>query len=383
MMDSGFTLPGFDSAAFLRDHWQRQPLLLRNPWGAWHNPLEPDELAGLACEPQVESRLVVQSAGEWTLENGPLAEDRFATLGRDPWTLLVQAVDHYVPPVADLVEPFRFIPNWRIDDVMISYATQGGGVGAHFDRYDVFLIQGLGTRRWQLGAMCGDDTPQIISGGLRQLAEFDPVAEWVLEPGDVLYVPPGIAHNGVALSDDCMTYSVGFRAPSQAELLSGWADAVIDGLSDDRRYTDAVLDPAANPGEIPAEALARLHALAVAGLQDSAGFARWFGGYATAPKNPEIDWRPEEPFADGEVADALAQGDTLIRNPASRFAFVREGDGVTLFVDGEAYPCSGPLAAFAKTLCAAPTVPAGAVDSAAHDLIRDLLNTGALAFEDT
>ncbi|WP_414719725.1 JmjC domain-containing protein [Tsuneonella suprasediminis] len=376
-------LPGFDVDAFLRDHWQRKPLLIRNPWGEWHNPLEPDELAGLACEPHIESRLITLESEDWNLENGPLPEDRFARLGRAPWTLLVQAVDHYVPEVAALVEPFRFIPNWRIDDVMVSYAVAGGGVGAHFDQYDVFLIQGLGTRRWQLGELCDGDTPLLAHDGLRLLAEFDPVEDWVLEPGDILYVPPRVAHKGVALSDDCMTYSVGFRAPSRCELIAGWSDNMLDEIDDDDRYTDTVLDPAANPGEIPAEALARLHALATEGLRDSAGFARWFGGYATAPKNPEIDWQPEEPQSAQDVADALAQGCALIRNPASRFAFVRETDGVMLFVDGEDYPCDGPVATFAETLCAASRVSAAAVDDTARELVLDLLNQGALAFEET
>ena len=141
----------FDVAAFLENHWQKRPLLIRNPWAAWANPLEPDELAGLACEEGVESRLIIHAGGKPSLERGPFAEDRFATLGKEPWTLLVQAVDHYVPDVAALIAPFRFVPDWRIDDVMVSYANDGGGVGPHYDQYDVFLIQGLGRRRWRVG----------------------------------------------------------------------------------------------------------------------------------------------------------------------------------------------------------------------------------------
>src|SRR6478736_9890424 len=150
-------LSQFDPERFLREHWQKAPLLIRNPWTSWSNPLEPDELAGLACESDVESRLVTQSPDTWDLEHGPLAESRFARLGSRPWTLLVQAVDHHVPALAALLAAFRFIPNWRIDDVMVSYAVDGGGVGAHFDQYDVFLVQGLGRRRWQVGARCDRD----------------------------------------------------------------------------------------------------------------------------------------------------------------------------------------------------------------------------------
>ena len=152
----------FDPQRFLDETWQRRPLLIREAWTDWSNPLEPDELAGLACEAEVESRLVRHTApGQWELEEGPFAPDRFARLGDCPWTLLVQAVDHHVPQVAELIEPFRFIPDWRIDDVMVSYASDGGGVGPHFDQYDVFLVQGLGRRRWRVGNRCDDSAPLL------------------------------------------------------------------------------------------------------------------------------------------------------------------------------------------------------------------------------
>nr|MBP6556649.1 cupin domain-containing protein [Novosphingobium sp.] len=144
----------FDSAAFLRDCWQKRPALIRAPWKAWVNPIAPDELAGLACEEGVEARLITHDAERIAAEHGPFAEARFSRLGKTPWTLLVQAVDHHVPEVAALLSAFRFVPNWRIDDVMVSIASDGGGVGPHFDQYDVFLIQGLGRRRWQVGAKC-------------------------------------------------------------------------------------------------------------------------------------------------------------------------------------------------------------------------------------
>ncbi|MEK6638011.1 MAG: cupin domain-containing protein, partial [Pseudomonadota bacterium] len=142
-------LTQFDPEIFLRDYWQKKPLLIKNAWDVWENPLDPDELAGLACEDGVESRLIMQADNRLKVEHGPVPEKRFSKLGKVPWTLLVQAVDIHVPEVAALIPPFRFIPNWRIDDVMVSYATDGGGVGPHFDQYDVFLIQGLGQRRWQ------------------------------------------------------------------------------------------------------------------------------------------------------------------------------------------------------------------------------------------
>ena len=183
-------LTNFDIDSFLRDYWQQKPLLIRGPWEAWRNPLDPDELAGLACEAQIESRLVVGGEGKWAVEHGPFGEVRFAKLGMEPWTLLVQAVDHHIPEVAALLAPFRFIPNWRIDDVMVSYATDGGGVGPHYDQYDVFLIQGPGQRRWRVGQHCNANSALLPHEDLRLLADFEATDEYLLEPGDILYIPP-------------------------------------------------------------------------------------------------------------------------------------------------------------------------------------------------
>lgn len=373
----------FDVAVFLRDTWQQRPLLVRGAFRDWTNPLEPDELAGLACEESVESRLVQQpAAGVWELENGPFETTRFARMGDKPWTLLVQAVDHHVPAVAELIEPFRFIPDWRIDDVMVSYAVDRAGVGPHFDQYDVFLVQGLGRRLWRVGRRCDDTAPLLPHDGLRLLAEFEPHAEWVLEPGDMLYVPPGFAHDGVALGDDCMTYSVGFRAPSRGDLVSAWADEVLDTLTEDDRYTDPDLTTRAHPGEISTEALTRLHEMAVGVLADRTAFAAWFGRYITEPKDDGLDWSPDAPVSAAGLSSARAAV-TLDRNPASRFAFTRHGeDTLTLFVDGASYMCTGMVADIAGRLCAGPTCVVEADELAVAEvagLLADLVNRGALA----
>lgn len=378
-------LRAFDTAAFLRDTWQKRPILIRNPWAAWANPLEPDELAGLACEPDVESRLVECRASGRVLEHGPLPEDRFSQLGADPWTLLVQAVDQHVPDVAALIEPFRFIPDWRIDDVMVSYATDGGGVGPHFDQYDVFLIQGLGQRRWRVDARCDEAAVLAPHDDLRLLATFEPTDEWVLEPGDILYLPPGFAHDGVAVGDDCMTYSIGFRAPSRSELIASWCDDVLADLTDDDRYADPELPLQDNPGEITADALARLHAMVMEKLQDRDAFARTFGRHATTPRYPEADWRPDEPLSAADLR-AMASGESveLCRNPASRFSFVtRSAQDVLLFVDGQCFTCADEAADFARALCAGhvPDLEA-AMPDAVLDLVATLYNQGSLGIAD-
>lgn len=266
----------FDPAEFLAEYWQKKPCLIRNPWEAWKNPLPPDELAGLACEDDVESRLIVRTTDDWSLEHGPVSENRFGTLGANPWTLLVQGVDRLLPEVAAILEPFRFIPDWRIDDVMVSYASDGGGVGPHFDNYDVFLVQGLGRRRWRVGGPCDASTPLRAHDDLRLLADFVPTDDWILEPGDMLYVPPGVAHEGTAVGDDCMTYSVGFRAPSRGELISHWCDHLLDRLEDDDRYTDPDLTPQADPTVVSEAAIDRLYAMIIETVGDRDAFGRWF-----------------------------------------------------------------------------------------------------------
>ncbi|WP_313807203.1 cupin domain-containing protein [Sphingobium sp.] len=374
-----------DFDGFLRDYWQKRPVLIRNPWGNWVNPLSPDELAGLACEDGVESRLIEQARDGWGLAHGPFDATRYERLGKQPWTLLVQAVDHHVPEVAALIERFRFIPNWRIDDVMVSYAADQGGVGPHFDQYDVFLLQGLGRRRWRVGARCDQSTPLRPHDDLRLLAQFEPTGEWVLEPGDILYVPPGFPHDGVAIGDDCMTYSIGFRAPSRSELIADWCDHLVEGMQDDDRYGDPDLQAQDNPGEISAPALARLHAMIMEKMQDRDAFARWFGEYNSTRKYPDIDWQPDEPIDSAGLADLLAAAIPLRRNPASRFSFIRQSDGsVLLFVDGQSFACSGETALLAEQICAAGHVrlaPALIRSAAASGLLATLVNQGSVAFE--
>jgi 50S ribosomal protein L16 3-hydroxylase len=378
-------LERFDTRLFLSDYWQKAPLLIRNPWSAWANPLAPDELAGLACEEEVESRLVLPTADTWTLEHGPFAEQRFARLGDRPWTLLVQSVDQFVPEVAALLHPFRFLPNWRIDDVMVSYATDGGGVGPHFDHYDVFLIQGLGSRRWRIGPRCDASTTLRPHDDLRLLPAFEASDEWVLDPGDILYVPPGVAHEGVAVGHDCMTYSVGFRAPSASELIAGWSEHALERLEQDPRYSDPDLREQPNPGEIGAGAIERLHDMVVAKMLDRDDFARWFGEHNSSPKYPDLDRAREEPVSMNEVRQSVAQSLPLRRTPGSRLSFIRRDAGsVLLFADGTSFDCGGETARLAEEICARACLridPDLANSDAAMTLLAELLNQGSLELD--
>lgn len=372
----------FDPAHFLAEHWQRRPLLIRNAFVAWENPLEPEELAGLACEEEVESRLIIESAqsGELSLEKGPIAESRFPKLPQSHWTLLVQAVDQWVPEVAALIEPFRFLPDWRIDDVMVSYAADKGGVGPHFDQYDVFLVQGLGRRRWHVGQRCDNRSPLLPHPQLRLLEQFHSEQEWLLEAGDILYVPPGLAHWGIAEGSGCMTYSVGFRAPGRADLLGNWCDQVLSTLDDDDRYRDGPLTVTDNPGEIDAAALRRLQQMALERLADPEAFARWFGGFATERRYPQQE-PPEQPLSGAELGQRLAR-EPLYRHPAGRLAFIHQADGVLLFADGQCYEAPGGLGPLAQQLCADQGLAPRPVDAAASQWLCRLYNDGVLVFDE-
>ncbi|HRN60119.1 MAG TPA: cupin domain-containing protein, partial [Chiayiivirga sp.] len=230
---------GIPPAAFLRDYWQKHPLLVRGAFPGFTSPISPDDLAGLSCEEGTLGRLIVHRArgDRWQVHSGPFPEDIFASLPERDWTLLVQDVDKWDPDVAALLQHFAFLPRWRIDDVMVSFAAPEGSVGAHVDQYDVFLIQGLGQRRWMIDA--GPNPPQAFRKGveLKLLQHFTPTHDWVLEPGDMLYLPPGVPHHGVAL-DACLTLSVGMRAPSRGELLVDLAETLAERLPETPRYAD-------------------------------------------------------------------------------------------------------------------------------------------------
>ena len=233
---------------FLAEYWQQKPLFCPQAFPDFKPPLTPDELAGLAMEPNAESRMVWQHAGSWQQQGGPFSEDAFHK--PDPWTLLVHGVDHWHSGVSALRQALQVIPRWRFDDIMVSYATDGAGVGPHFDQYDVFLLQGAGQRRWKIGPKCDANTPTVSESELLLINEFEPTETFLLQPGDVLYVPPGFAHWGEAVGES-MTYSLGFRAPRVTDLIARLSDTVIDRLEDELLLEDGdsmKIQP--RPGEI-------------------------------------------------------------------------------------------------------------------------------------
>ncbi|MDZ3991260.1 cupin domain-containing protein [Pseudomonas sp. Teo4] len=376
-------LGGISAREFMRDYWQKKPLLVRQAFPDFESPIDPDELAGLALEEEVESRIVLEhGAHPWELRRGPFEEETFAELPEKDWTLLVQAVDQFVPEVAELLEHFRFLPSWRIDDVMISFATPGGSVGPHFDNYDVFLLQGVGKRNWKVGQMCNSESPLLPHADLRILAEFEQSGEWTLEPGDMLYLPPRLAHYGVAV-DDCLTYSVGFRAPSAAEVLTHFTDFLGQFLPDEERYSDADAQPASDPHQIQHDALDRLKALLDKHMGDKDLLLTWFGQFMTEPRYPEQVVGEE--LSEEELIEALEDGAILIRNPSARMAWSELGDDLMLFASGRSCPLPAKLRELLKLVCAADALHIDNLGEWLQDedglmLVQQLVKQGSLGF---
>ncbi|QGW78321.1 cupin domain-containing protein [Pseudomonas alkylphenolica] len=376
-------LGGLTAREFMRDYWQKKPLLVRQAFTDFESPIDADELAGLALEEEVESRLVIEHGERpWEMRRGPFEEDTFSTLPERDWTLLVQAVDQFVPEVHELLEHFRFLPSWRIDDVMISFAAPGGSVGPHFDNYDVFLLQGQGKRNWKIGQMCDSDSPLLEHADLRILAEFEQSEEWTLEPGDMLYLPPRLAHYGIA-EDDCLTYSVGFRAPSAAEVLTHFTDFLSQFLPDEERYTDADAQPVSDPHQIQHDALGRLKNLLTEHMGDERLLLTWFGQFMTEPRYPELV--SGEPLDEAELIESLAQGAILIRNPSARLAWSEVDDNLLLFASGQSRLLPGDLRELLKLICAADALHIENLEQWLESdqgitLICELVKQGSLGF---
>jgi 50S ribosomal protein L16 3-hydroxylase len=374
-------------AEFITDYWQQKPVCIRNGIAFQEALIAVDELAGLALEPEVESRLI-ENKGDiknWQVIHGPLTEADFNKERDFPWTLLVQGVDCFVPEVHDFLAKFRFLPSWRLDDLMISYATKGAGVGAHYDRYDVFLIQGEGQRQWQIGQTCSENSELMVHDQLSLLQDFELSEEFILNPGDMLYIPPLVAHKGVAISDVCVTYSVGFRSPSHGEVLTTFADERSLDISADLRLKDHGFT--SNSGEISAADVDGLMQL----MRDQItpeNVAQWFGKHSTEAKYPALDMA-EEAMDKAELESIISDAYGVLRvSEGVRLAYTWQGDGgLTLFAQGEALPCPPDATAFVEAIAnqwllevdeIAPLV----ANDAAMAMLLILHNQGYLYFAD-
>ena len=372
---------------FLAKYWQREPLLIRGAFPNLEDPLSPDQLAGLACEPDVDSRLVQERGGRkpWQVTRGPQNPTVLRKLGRSHWTLLVESMDRHCRPIAALASAFSFIPRWRMDDVMVSLAPVHGTVDAHIDSYDVFLIQGQGRRRWEVDRRSTADYKPGLD--LRILKRFRTEDSWVLEPGDMLYVPPGVGHRGVTVpgnAEVALTYSIGFRAPSATDLLSTLLSRALASEAP-RLFSDAGRKACKDVGEISGQDLTDLRRFLITDF-DTLGADAWTLAMGEAVTSGGGTAAPAPRATRRSVGRRLASGATVSMVPGARMSWAALGQGrAALFVNGESRVLPRPQAFAATFLCGNASRPAARRISTQEPLVSltvELLRAGVIGWRD-
>lgn len=365
-----------DETRFLTEYWQKKPLLIRQALPAFETPLPADELAGLSLEPETTPRLITRdTGGAYHLEHGPFDADRFETLTGNDWSLLVTDVEKHLPELIDYLQPFRFLPSWRIDDLMVSYAPVGASVGAHIDEYDVFLLQASGVRRWSIDLHVERSRAILPDSELRILADFNATDTWDLQAGDLLYLPPGVPHHGVACEEPCTTWSIGFRAAPHADFVMRLAEMICEGLPHER-YSDNLSRPAL-AGEINTDALERFAGIwRDAVNQNSDVLADLTGRFLTESVNVMSGSESN--------SDEMPDPDCLswMVSPFSRIAWrtnsAAESVRVKLFVDGEHYTCGQALAVKLSTAGQVIDLDDHDIDTQEAELLQQLIQSGVL-----
>ena len=369
---------------FLRDYWQKKPLLIRNAFPDFESPITPDELAGLACETDT-ARIVIEKGGKhaWEVRHGAFDDADFTNLPETHWTLLVNDTDQHLAELKAVMEPFRFIPDWRIDDLMISFAVEGGSVGPHVDEYDVFLIQAQGQRRWQITTQPAKPDNFLAGLDLRIMRDFEAEQEWVVNPGDMLYLPPNVPHYGVALNE-CMTYSVGFRAPSQAEMLENLVENLLEDPRLKQRFNDSERECQAHPGELTAGDMERLIDFVVDALpQDTQALQLWLGKYLSQPKVDNNDTLEPSCLSKAELIKLINRRATFEKPPGIRFLYFINDDEICLFANGTLHRAAAEQLQFIQYLCNSTIFKHNSYktylqDKNALELWRDLLEAGLI-----
>lgn len=366
-------LGGITAEQFLAEYWQKKPLLVRNALPEIVDLLEPKDVMELALDENVTARLVKQkdkNPNQWSVKSSPLIKADFQKMPK-LWTVLVQAVDHYSFDLAEMWKKFPFIPQWRRDDIMVSYAPQGGSVGKHFDFYDVFLVQGHGHRRWQLGQMCDAESEFVAGQPLKLLPEMEINFDEVLAPGDLLYVPPCLSHYGVA-EDECLTYSFGFRMPNVAEMM----DRVSDKFAVDQLLKnplkDIIRDKISPIGQISQAELEYLKRELLAQLQNPTVLEDALMSLMSESKYPENI--PEaEAMGTGDLEEALDLGYLLSLEPASRLLYTEDEGELLFWANGEGICISEPCAPVLKQLADGnPVLLDRKLDD--PDILEDIVN---------
>lgn len=350
-----YVLNNFDITVFLRDYWQQKPLLVKGGFSQFIDPLDEHELAGLALESEIDSRLISFNQNRWQVDHGPF--DDINTLCVGAWSLLVQAVDQHVPEADELMRTFSFIPHWRMTDLMVSFSNAQAGVGPHIDQYDVFIIQGKGTRHWQVGLPADYESFQPHCD-LKQIKGFQPIIDAILEPGDFIYIPPHHPHNGIAL-EDCMNYSVGFRAPSTQELLSSFSDYAIDKQLFTQRYSDPNLRPRHFAGEIKQHEIGHFKQIMSKAL-NSPNFEQWIAHFLSETSHLKTsDESEEDDYSVNEIEQLLQSGAVFYRELGVKVVFterqVSETQDFIFFIAGKQFSCPPSAIDFVLNFLNQPT----------------------------
>ena len=332
-----YSLKNIDKQHFISQYWQKKPLVIKQGFDNFIDPLDEHDLAGLSQEPTVDSRVVSQTANTWQVSHGPFEDVNTYCLGA--WSLLVQSVDHFIPEADAIMRAFDFIPHWRMDDLMVSFSNKDAGVGPHFDQYDVFIIQGKGSRRWQVG-LPGDFDKINPHKDLAQISGFEAVIDQVLQPGDIIYIPANHPHNGVAL-EECLNYSVGFRAPSQQEMLSSLADFAIDNNLFNQRYTDKEIAPREFSGEIKQQEVTRFKHM-LQQLLETDQFSNWAAQFLSqGGENQQFDEQDIQTFSYQYIDDKLKAGVPFVRCPGIKAVFLEQPpsniEDFMFYIQGEAF----------------------------------------------
>ena len=382
-------LGGLTPQQFLSEYWQQKPLVVRAALPDFECPVTPEELGGLSLEEDVESRLL-QEQPEWQFRNGPFKEEDLTALPDTHWTLLIQEINKQVPEFALLQDQFNFLPNWRLDDVMVSFSPEHGTVGPHADNYDVFIIQGPGRRLWQISHQASGEEHLIPNIPLRVLKDFKPEQEWILEEGDMLYIPPGVVHNGISL-EDSINISVGFRAPTKVDLISRHFAEILAEMADrdDESFYD---DPGrilqSNPGEISAGDLNAIRAILreIPNKSDDE-LNHWFGRYTTSVPPGHYLPEPDEEIEPTALRTRIEDAGSLWRSEYARFSYIESEDGLALFVAGEAFAINHEMVDGVKLLCGQRLLNLGEVEkylsnSSFLQLLTELYNLGAIYLDD-
>jgi len=345
-------LGGLSAKQFLSQFWQRKPLLVRNAISNFKGPVQAPELFALASRPDVESRIVRRVRRKWKVSEGPFSRSDLGRMPRSGWTILVQGLNLEVPAADKLLRLFGFLPHARIDDVMVSYASPGGGVGPHFDSYDVFLLQGEGQRRWSIAKRY--DPALVPDIPIKVLRRFKAESEWLLGPGDMLYLPPGWAHDGVALGP-CFTYSIGFRAPSRGEIAREFLGFLQERVAFDGLYADRGARLPRHAGQIPAAMVEHAVAAADEIRWSRRDVSRLLGSYLSEPKPHVMFSPPRRPLAPaGFAAQVRRRGVRL--DARSRMLF----RGADFFLNGERVEAPGRARRLLARLADERALPPGA-----------------------